>query len=1264
MFEITGDDIAKLKDADLRTLVARLCEAELHRAGLPVSGVTAGGHQDAPDGGLDVRVEGELGADLKGFVSRHVTGFQVKVPDMPRGEILKEMRPKGQVRPVIQELAVNSGAYIIVSSSGSTADGPLQSRRKAMRDAVKGIRNVSKLKTDFYDRDRVATWVRSYPSVTHWVREKIGKPLLGWQAYQNWSCPSEGIEAEYLLDDHCSIFDRTSTHADGVNIEEGINRMRAALSRPGQAVRLIGLSGLGKTRLVQALFDQRVGEAALDPSLVHYTDIADEPDPSPRDVLLQLTQSEQRAILVVDNCKPDLHRALAKSSSTLDNSVSVLTVEYDITDDEPESTEVFRLEAVSDELIENLVHRRAPHVSQVDRRRMAEFSGGNARMALALANTVKQGESVSNLSDPDLFNRLFHQHHAPDDNLLRAAEACALVYSLDGETVEGDGTELSTLSKLSGMSISDLYRHIGELKARGLVQRRSKWRAILPHALANKLAHQALERLIPEHVNTTMCSSPSEHLLKSFSRRLGYLHDCDGANKIVRGWLAEDGFLANIGNLSPLGLDMFNNIAPVDPDETLNAIERALDGEWGASIISVENRKRHRIASLLRSVAYEPDSFKRAVMLLSRFVIAEPENYNSDSTRRYFKDLFQLRISGTHALIDQRIEVVRALLSSEDELAQKCGFDALNALLEARRFSSSNTFSFGTRSRNYGWHPETKDEVAAWYRTALGLVMELVATDGPTQSLAKNILALRFSSLWSRVFINDELEEALFKIASNGFWPKGWVSVRQAIHYHAKEMAEDDLQKLNALEEMLRPKSILDQARVYVVQEASGAFDIVDAEIDDDVENLSSVYERAEMRAETIGKQVAQMPDILEILAPEITRGKVGRAWSFGKGLALKAENLATLWGLLTSACKAAPEDDRNINVLRGFLFGAQVSNPDQVSNFLDGVVADPDLGQDFPLLQTAVDIDPKGVERLISSIELGQAPAYRYSQLFSGKIPGGKLSELLTSLTALQNGLEVAIDVLYMRHHLAQDAKEEEFDQDLVVCGRKMLLQCTYQHGDNLFGHKLADVAKFCLEGADGRNCAQNLCEKMAKEFSEASASPYNYGDLLAAIFEIQPMTALDAFLSRKDKDIDRWFLRESLSGRDRPLEGVPMDVLLKWAHVDPDERFPTLAAIIRIFVTDDSSYNATLSPRVLELLDTAPNKSKVLSEYECRLSPTSYSGSRADILEARRVALQELSSQPDPVVKEWLQKCDVNLAKQAHHERKSEMCSDESFE
>jgi hypothetical protein len=56
-FEITGQDISSLDDAALRDLIGLLCEADCRTAGLSATDVTYGGHQDAPDGGIDVQVK-------------------------------------------------------------------------------------------------------------------------------------------------------------------------------------------------------------------------------------------------------------------------------------------------------------------------------------------------------------------------------------------------------------------------------------------------------------------------------------------------------------------------------------------------------------------------------------------------------------------------------------------------------------------------------------------------------------------------------------------------------------------------------------------------------------------------------------------------------------------------------------------------------------------------------------------------------------------------------------------------------------------------------------------------------------------------------------------------------------------------------------------------------------------------------------------------------------------------------------------------------
>src|SRR5208282_330375 len=433
MFEITADDIALLNDEDLRSLVGRLCEAEARRRGLPTSCVTWGGNQNAADGGLDVCVAFPSGTTIDGFVPRAATGFQVKTPDMPRAAILAEMRPSGVLRAVIKELTDESGAYIIVSSTGSISDSALKNRREAMAEAVNDLPNCSSLTLDFYDRTRLATWVRDHPGLISWVRTKVGKTISGWSSYGAWAYAPDGISGEYLLDEKLRIHTGKNDSVGVFPPLEGIKQMRDLLREPGKVVRLIGLSGVGKTRLVQALFDDRIGENNLDPSLAGYTNMADEPDPQPTGLASDLIAARERAIVVIDNCPPDLHRRVSELCRSSGSTVSVITVEYDVREDQPEGTEVFRLEPASIELIEKLVQHRFPALSTVDSRTIAEFSGGNARIAIALASTIDNNESIAGLSDEELFQRLFRQRHPEDEPLLLVAQACSIVYSFQGE---------------------------------------------------------------------------------------------------------------------------------------------------------------------------------------------------------------------------------------------------------------------------------------------------------------------------------------------------------------------------------------------------------------------------------------------------------------------------------------------------------------------------------------------------------------------------------------------------------------------------------------------------------------------------------------------------------------------------------------------------------------------------------------------------------------------------------------------------------------
>lgn len=134
LFEVSAQDVALLKDDELRELVARLCQATLLEEGLPTTCVTWGGDQREPDGGIDVRVQLRADDPLPNgsWLRWRSVGFQVKATEMPPAKIKKEMCPNGSLQSAIQDLLQEEGAYIIAAHD-SVADQRYRGRVDAMR---------------------------------------------------------------------------------------------------------------------------------------------------------------------------------------------------------------------------------------------------------------------------------------------------------------------------------------------------------------------------------------------------------------------------------------------------------------------------------------------------------------------------------------------------------------------------------------------------------------------------------------------------------------------------------------------------------------------------------------------------------------------------------------------------------------------------------------------------------------------------------------------------------------------------------------------------------------------------------------------------------------------------------------------------------------------------------------------------------------------------------------------------------------------------
>lgn len=1276
MLELTGDHLTELGDEDLRTLVVMLCEAELRSARHPASAVHSGGNQTAKDGGIDVRVDLPAGTTQGlDFVPRAATGFQVKCEDMPESAIKDEMRPGGTLRESIKDLIERSGAYVIVSSQGTVSDLFLNKRKKAMGDAVADQPKASQLTLDFYDRTRLARWVRQYAGIELWVREKVNARLQGWQGFGAWAGAELGTP--YLKDDTARLETRTPTGRRTVSVAEGADLLRAQLREPGGIVRLIGLSGTGKTRLVQALFEPGLGSTdPLSPNIVRYTDLGHSPIPNARDMLSWLGANSQRAIVIVDNCNPATHTQLAELALKFRQHLSLLTVEYDVSDDDaPEATEIFHLASASEALVRTLLERRAPHLEQADVHLISSISGGNVRIAFALARTVQQGESLGTLNDSDVFRRLFRQGQDDDPVLLRAAEACSLVYSFDAENVEA-GSELQGLASLADMSVTELYRQVESLLRRELMQKRAEWRALLPPALANRLAKSALKSIPRMLILSTLAAQP--RLLSSFSKRLSYLDDSKEAKAIAGQWLGDPNWLGNISGLDDSRRQLLFRIAPLAPQQVLAALEHALSEANVENFAAAQKDSLSDWATLARHLAFEVIDFERAAQILLQ--LAQLQQDNSLECKNAFRELFWLGLSGTLAPPEQRIRFLQLALPSQHPARRELALSAVAAMLEIGQISTSHDFSFGSRANAYGQQAETWDEIRAWLGSALALTREVARSGSDGLACARGALQANFRDLWLAVPDRTELADIMREVTTGG-WSEGWVAARGGLRFDGNDMPPAVRDELRALCESLAPQGLAEETLAYTGGAMSG-LDIADTlDESDGIEDANPVgaWERMHDKAKELGANAVGQLDSLRSVLEQLHRGGDNRPGAWGEGLGSASVDTDSDWQVLKQTYEHAGKE-RNVAVLRGFLRGLRARDPAAAERLLDASIDDSMLATEFGRLLDVPDGDGD-VERVRKAIQKGVAPAYTFSLRTRESFgPQGTRGVSVEAFCALAQDLSRAPDGLVS---VIQDVSADIFGRrshsidvpaQLLQLGRALLERFDFDTNNQHVVARVTDLAKRCIPGEEGEAVARVLASKLKTAMQDYRTPTHYWGDLARLLFQHHPAVALDSFMLA-DKGARRTLRSASFHRRGPVIHSAPVNGVIDWVTIDPAARAPLVAAHTSLIerktapresALDDIGEGTPvhLSELAARLLEVAPEKRPVLDALANSLHPLHYSGSVASTLAPFLSVLDEMSTSADKVVAGWATEQIARVRAQIEQDRQRESKDEGRFE
>jgi len=1237
IFDIEKKELLNLSDICLEELIERLAEAEVKSMGYSASCVDRTGSINSADGGVDVRVIVPEKAFASGFIARPNTIFQAKIHKMPPSKIIEEMTNEKGLLPVITDQIINSGSYIIVSLKDDCSPTQKEKRIQSMREAVQDTDNSDDIHLDFYDSSKLAQWLRQHPSVCLWVNDKIGRASYGWQPYTSWSNPPK-TDTNSFITAPGIIVRLPLEKAQTLSIEDAIEPMRDLIRSTDKAVRIVGMSGVGKTRIIEALFDEKIGIIPLDYTKAVYTDIGKNPTPSASAMLDRLVAENRDVILIIDNCSAKLHAQLAEKISASETKIRLITVEYDINDDQPLTTKVIQIEATGYEVAMLLLLRRFPKLGELNARKISQFSSGNLRVALAIAERVSEGESLAQLSVEEIFDKLFYQSKGSDTGLRDHAEVLSLVYSFS--TIPADN-ELSLLSSFLYENESKVFRSCSILLARNVIQERSHWRAILPQAIANKLASSALNNINFEHLKEVFENSGNHRLLMSFAHRLGLLHDHPIAKKIVLSWLKKNGILGNLLLLDQKSMRLLDYISPVVPEALMEKIEDDLNCFFLKNYSLSYLPQMRLIIKLLTSLAYEPCFFEKCLTLLIKIHAKRNKGIDKDGALNAITRMFQPYFSGTHATLDQRLIFMEKCFSTSDVSQALIGFKMLQSALKSNDWVSHGVNEFGARPRDYGLHLN-QNGLLQWRVAFLELVFRLATSSNPELNpKARVILANSFSRLWRMETLRPTLIDIAMRIHAHSPWSEGWKAVRSTIYYHYKK--KDDLllslpASLSKLEHLLKPSNLIENISVYVFNATGDPYIL---EEDSNLEcHLRTGREKQLEKAFDLGKEFSTSnAGISELGEPLFSGIDVIFRKNFGKGLAYGSVELSKQWQNLYEQFNSISNLHKNTAVLAGFI---------EVVDTLDYPLAQKILdicASNFELKSCLVELHPV---RAFSEIDMARcldaledpntSPAAYNSILYRESyksLPDHLLLNLSNKILSKPNGDEIVLEALSIKlantgnsfNDLGGEWQRVGLNASILRIKRDSL---TYNAPPD---YNMENVINAALRFKDNESLKIEWIESIFSVVDENDGYLSDFDTTIQSTATLMPTIFLNhAFLINNDESLNAFSKRHYFVNRleTPPFDKIDASLLVKWC-IGKNDNFAWILVADGIMPwIKNSSPAYKLSDTALKLLEASPSPKLVLECFANTSPLTPHMGDDTD------------------------ERVDIALANLKHHHRK----------
>ncbi|MDD4439926.1 MAG: hypothetical protein PHS04_18120, partial [Tissierellia bacterium] len=845
----------------------------------------------------------------------------------------KELLNRGKisVKERIDSHFLENGTYILFCNlpwDSLMQNERIKGFRKGLRTAQAPYAETCDIQ--IYDGEKIADWTNQFPAAVLYVCECVGRYIpSGAQSWGEWE----------------KYPDNTNTFFSDEGLQDIITGIRKNISGKQKVVRIIGNSGLGKTRIALEAFrppeilssnlspDDAI-QSGLSAGVVYFDNAQDVQQLI--SAIRTWRQNKLSGTIIVDECDCETHDRLAIEIKHPDSCLSLLSIDY--TDDcGIREDPVYKIQPVSNDIIEKIVLEQFPGLPKPDVKQIVDFTQGYPEMAVLIAKDRKAGaESIGTITKKYLVDHLISGREKPTDIQINVITACSLFTEFgakDEMRIHAD----YIAEHICEISTDKFFSIVKQIKSeRGIIEERGRYFRVTPPPLAATLATTWWKCCSPDLAKQLLLGHDiPEGLVNPLCNQFRYINlepEIEELTKELCGKRRPFG-QAEILN-SERGSRIFRSIAEVNPLAAVDALDRCF-GDADKTLIKHIIPGRRNLVWALENLCFWENTFIKAANLLLKFAVSETEPGLGNNATEQFYQLFHFALSGTQAPPSMRLKVIDDGLSTDDPEFQTICITALGHVLKTHNFLRIGGVEIqGSRYPKKDWTPKTWKEVFDYWDGALSRLKKYALIEDPIGKLARYQIeeSIRGMLWYGRL---DILEDVIFSVCENRgyFWPEVSTTLKWFLIYNAKDIPEKAKNRLNDWIQKLGPQSIIDETYLKIISpEKYTPYD------------GSNHYEKLNAEIIEFAKYLSSKPEDLSVVLELLSRTPSTQGRMLGYALCNCTDDKDKIFNTLIDLLKVIPREKMDDSVLGGYLYALRSENSALVSQYLKRISEDPKL--------------------------------------------------------------------------------------------------------------------------------------------------------------------------------------------------------------------------------------------------------------------------------------------------------------------------------